>query len=183
MLSLIGLNQGRSKSKSNHWNFEKKKKILEYRVLKVLSSETDFQGNFQSVDTLPSSVPWLRLICCSINQNRKRLRLSSCRLHLTFLRLGSMSTDWKFRWKSVSELSTLRTLSEISFISNLILADFWQFTPNLWAIMRPLREKNLKINERILKKIHFLFRLLYFFKQGSRHSRPKAAETSSESKS
>ena len=85
--------------------------ILEYRVLKLLSLETDYQRNFQSVYTLPGSVPWLRLICCSINQNRKRLRLSSsCRLHLTFLRLGSVSTDWKFRWESVSELSSLGTL-------------------------------------------------------------------------
>ena len=71
--------------------------FLEYRVLKLLSLETDYQRNFQSVYTLPGSVPWLRLICCSINQNRKRLRLSSCRLHLSFLRLGSVLTDWKFR--------------------------------------------------------------------------------------
>ena len=60
--------------------------FLEYRVLKLLSLETDYKRNFQSVYTLPGSVPWLRLICCSINQNRKRLRLSSCRLHLTFFK-------------------------------------------------------------------------------------------------
>ena len=71
---------------------------LEYRVPKLLSSETDYQRNFQSVDTLPS----LKKVRCS-------LQLLSLNLFLFWLmeqqmsrsqgtELGSVSTDWKFRW-------------------------------------------------------------------------------------
>ena len=40
----------------------RKFKELEYRVPKLLSSETDYQRNFQSVDTLPG----LKKVRCSL---------------------------------------------------------------------------------------------------------------------
>ena len=58
-------------------------------------------------------VSWLRLICCSINQNRVQKNQDSQQLQLlypTFLRLGSVSKIGRNAAESVSELSTLRTL-------------------------------------------------------------------------
>ena len=47
------------------------------------------------------------------------------------------------------------TLSEISFITNFILAKFWLFPVTLYNIVRPLIKKFSKFHERILRKMGF----------------------------
>ena len=49
------------------------------------------------------------------------------------------------------------TLSEYHFISNLILADFWQLPAFLYDMRRSFMQLKLKLSEGILKKVDFSF--------------------------
>ena len=51
----------------------------------------------------------------------------------------------------------LYTLSEYHFISNLILADFWQLPAFLYDMRRSFMQSKLKLSEGILKKVDFSF--------------------------
>ena len=86
---------------------------LEYRVLNVLSSETDLDAilpNFAAKHALlfPCFLASAHLLLHQSKQ--KKSRLSAVALYPTFLRLGSVSKIGRNAAKSVSELSTLRTL-------------------------------------------------------------------------
>ena len=113
-----------------------------------------FMVTFEPLEIQQSNIPLLKALKCGINA----VGSQGCRCMSTFchaplkiaLLLHKMANECKQPLVAVSI-----TLSEIHFIWDLILADFWQFEVNLYDKARLLMKRNLKISEGMLKKLHF----------------------------